>query len=67
MPRSARDSTSTGFFLAAMMPLKDGYLASPVRSVTLTRAGNVATYVSVAVSVSRSISTVSPVTLTRPA
>ena len=42
MPASARVSVSTGFFLAAMMPLKHGYRGSLIFSTTLTTAGRVA-------------------------
>src|ERR1019366_956968 len=42
IPRSASVRVSTGFFLAAMSPLKFGYRASAICSVTETRAGRVA-------------------------
>src|ERR1700722_4438080 len=66
-PRSARLHVCTGFFFAAIIPLNDGYRASPVRSVTDTNAGNRADTVSDDKSESRRISTSSPVTDNRPA
>ena len=50
-----------------MIPLNDGYRASPVRSVTDTTAGSRAVTVSDEVSESRRISTPSPDTDSRPA
>jgi hypothetical protein len=38
--RSATDTSSTGLFLAAMIPLKDGYRGSTTPAVTLTTAGS---------------------------
>src|ERR1700760_2656171 len=66
-PRSARLHVVTGFFFAAMIPLNDGYRASPVRSVTDTRAGNDDDTVSELVSESRTIETPSPDTDNDPA
>ncbi len=48
----------TGFFLAAMIPLNDGYRGSLAWSVTLSTAGSVASTVSLAASPSRRIRTV---------
>src|SRR5581483_7538037 len=39
-PRSATFSSSSGLFLAAMIPLKDGYRGSTTPAVTLTTAGS---------------------------
>src|SRR5213080_2883114 len=39
-PRSATFSASTGLFLAAMIPLNDGYRGSTTPAVTVTRAGS---------------------------
>ena len=40
MPRSATVSVSTGFDLAAMIPLNEGYRGSTTPAVTVTTAGN---------------------------
>src|SRR6266702_2595170 len=45
-PASATLSTSTGFFLAAMIPLNDGYRGSLIFSTTLTTAGRLASTLS---------------------
>ncbi len=45
---------STGFFLAAMIPLNDGYRGSLIFSVTLTTAGRFASRWVMPSSVSRS-------------
>src|SRR6202044_1317289 len=39
IPASAQDSTCSGFFLAAMIPLNDGYRGSLIFSTTLITAG----------------------------
>src|SRR5680860_47814 len=62
-PRSASDQVSTGFFFAAMIPLNDGYRASPDWSVTLSTSGAVPSTTSVAVSPSRRIFTFEPSTV----
>ncbi len=53
-PISASVNTVTSFFLAAMMPLKDGKRGSLIFSCTLTTAGSVASRVKAPSSVSRS-------------
>src|SRR3954452_24536767 len=58
MPASASDSVVSGFFLAAMIPLNDGYRGSLIFSTTDTTAGVGASTTSYPVSVSRSIFTV---------
>ncbi|SKT83728.1 Uncharacterised protein [Mycobacteroides abscessus subsp. abscessus] len=62
-PISARVSTATSFFLAAMMPLKDGKRGSLIFSVTLTIAGRVASTSNTPSSVSRSPLTTPPSTV----
>src|ERR1700743_2751051 len=59
-PISASVSTVTSFFLAAMMPLKEGKRGSLIFSVTLTTAGSVASRVNTPSLVSRSPVTLSP-------
>src|ERR1700735_5147000 len=39
IPASAQDSTCSGFFFAAMIPLNDGYRGSLIFSTTLITAG----------------------------
>ncbi len=45
-PASAGGTVSIGFFLAAMMPLNDGYRGSLIFSTTLITAGRLASTVS---------------------
>src|ERR1700733_13313494 len=59
-PISASVSLVTSFFLAAMMPLKEGKRGSLIFSLTLTTAGNVASIVNTPSSVSRSPVILSP-------
>src|SRR5882724_2337044 len=61
-PISASVSVMTSFFLAAMMPLKDGKRGSLIFSLTLTTAGSVASRVKTPSSVSRSPVTLPPST-----
>src|SRR5205814_7784410 len=63
MPRSASVRVSTGFFLAAMMPLNEGYRGSLIVSQTLTTAGVPAVTTSYPSSVCRSIVSVDPSTV----
>ena len=59
-PISARVSLVTSFFLAAMMPLKEGKRGSLIFSLTLTTAGSEASMVNRPSSVSRSPVILSP-------
>ena len=51
---------TSGFFLAAMMPLKDGYRGSLIFSMTPTTTGSLPRTVAYPLSVCRSIVTVPP-------
>jgi hypothetical protein len=63
MPRSASDKVRTGFFLAAMIPLNEGYRGSLMVSQVETIAGSGASTAQYPPSVCRSIFATPPSTV----